>query len=84
MLWRHLSKGIETYPHVVEIRPCTVGEWRSVDKLPEAERPDAIVRLCCRIDGQPVLVPDALDIHVHSAVVAGVMANPWSGLPLTE
>jgi hypothetical protein len=41
------------------------------------------VRLCCRIDGQPVLVPDALDIHVHSAVVAGVMANPWSGLPLT-
>lgn len=83
MIWRNHTRGLETYPGRVEVRACSIGEWRGLEKLPEAERPDALLRLCCRIDGQTP-VAEALDIHAHGIIVAAIMENPWNGPPLTD
>jgi hypothetical protein len=78
MIWRQLTEGIENYPVPVEVRSITVAEYRELDALSEYQKQDWILRHCARLDGQPV-TPSMIDMHLGSAIIQGVMRNPWSG-----
>ena len=79
MIWRKLkSAELAAYPRTVEVRSITITEFRGLEQLDEVEKQDWVLRNCARIDGLPA-DPAALDMHAGAAIIAGVMANPWSG-----
>jgi hypothetical protein len=78
MTWRTFtSEAVAGYPAVLEVRPITVGEWRKVEQLDDDARQAFVLESCTRVDGVPGST--ALDMHVATALIQGVMANPWNG-----
>lgn len=77
-MWRqYTDESIAGFSGTVEVRPLTVSEWRRVEQLPEADKQAFVLESCTRIDGVPGHA--GLDIHLATALIRGVMANPWSG-----
>jgi len=77
-MWRqYTDESIAGFPGTVEVRPLTVSEWRRVEQLPEADKQAFVLESCTRIEGVPGHA--GLDIHLATALIRGVMANPWSG-----
>ena len=82
-MWRQFTDpAVASFPGRLEVRPITVGEWRKVEQLDEADKQAFVLESCTRVDGVSGHI--GLDVHLASALVKGVMANPWSGPQQTE
>jgi|694.fasta_scaffold53371_5 hypothetical protein len=77
-MWRkYTDDSVIAYPSVLEVRPLTVSEWRKVEQLDEDAKQAFVLESCTKVDGVPGST--ALDVHVATALIRGVMANPWIG-----
>ena len=82
-MWRQFTdQAVASFPGRLEVRPLTVAEWRKVEQLDEADKQAFVLESCTRVDG--VHGSTALDLHLATALIRGVMANPWSGPQQTE
>lgn len=77
-MWRPFTdEAVAGHPALLEVRPLTVSEWRKLEQLDEDAKQTFVLENCTRIDGVPG--GNSLDVHVATALMKGVMANPWSG-----
>jgi hypothetical protein len=77
-MWReYTDESIAGFPGTLSVRPLTISEWRKVEQLPEADKQLFVLEACTRVDGVPGSA--GLDVHLATALIRGVMANPWSG-----
>lgn len=77
-MWRQFTDpAVASFFGRLEVRPLTVGEWRKLEQLDEDAKQTFVLENCTRIDGVPG--GNSLDVHVATALMKGVMANPWSG-----
>lgn len=77
-MWRQYTDDtVSGYPATLSVRPLTVSEWRKVEQLDEQAKEAFVLENCTRVDGLPGHT--GLDIHVATALIRGVMANPYNG-----
>ncbi len=82
-MWRPFThESIAAFTATLTVRPLTVAEWRKVEQLDEDAKQSFVLENCTRVDGVPGST--GLDVHVATALIRGVMTNPWSGPALTE
>lgn len=75
------DEAVAGHPATLEVRPLTVGEWRKIEQLEEAAKQQYVLENCTKVDGLPGNT--GLDIHLATALIRGVFANPWIGPPAT-
>jgi hypothetical protein len=77
-MWRSFTdESIAGCPATLAVRPLTVAEWRKVEQLEEEAKQTFVLENCTRVDGVPG--GNGLDVHLATALIKGVMANPWNG-----
>ncbi len=81
-MWRPFAhESIASCPATLTVRPLTVAEWRKLEQLDEDAKQAFVLENCTRVDGVPG--GTGMDVHIATALIKGVMANPWSGPALT-